>query len=47
MAQNKKKGLSVTKLGIIFFIVMVVSFVWVAVSSLWEDENPDDVTWVG
>lgn len=48
MADEKKKEFDFGTLGIIIgILIMVLSIVWVTLANLHDDDNPNEVTWVG
>lgn len=48
MSIEKKKGYDFYSFGIILSVVFVVlSIIWMAVTNLYNDDNSDDLTWVG
>ena len=48
MNAEKSKGFDFFTLGIILSILfLILSIVWVSVINLFDDDNPDEITWVG
>ncbi len=48
MAAEKSKEFDFFTLGIILSILFIIlSIVWVSVINLFDDDNPDEITWVG
>ena len=48
MTAEKSKGFDYFTLGIILSILFIIlSIVWVTVTNLFDNDNPDVITWVG
>ncbi len=48
MTGDKEKGFDFGTLGIIIAIfIIIISVVWITVVNLHNDDNPNEVTWVG
>ncbi|MFC1650010.1 hypothetical protein ACFL2X_00420 [Candidatus Latescibacterota bacterium] len=48
MSIEKKKSSDFYSFGIILSVLFIIlSIIWVVVSNLYNDDNSDDLTWVG
>ena len=48
MTGDKKKGFDFGTLGVIIgILIIVLSIVWVTLTNSHDEDNPNEVTWVG